>query len=127
MRDMLALLLLELFLLSLFLRCGRSPGCCSSGSSWFSHKLCFCRRFLLLSNRPATRSFAGAGVGVSTLPTHGQIAPMTIAAIRADFDQPLDMHGLVFAEIALNPALGFDRLADAVDFVFAQVLYFLHS
>ena len=50
-----------------------------------------------------------------------QAAAMTIAAIGADFDQPLDVHGDVLAEIAFHAAFLLDDLADAIDFIFTQI------
>jgi hypothetical protein len=50
---------------------------------------------------------------------------MPLPAIRLDIDEPLDMHGGILAEIAFHIALLFDHLADAIDFVFAQILNLL--
>ena len=52
---------------------------------------------------------------------------MAVSAIGTDFDQPLDVHRDVFAQIAFDVAFRFDDLADAVDFVFAQVLNLLRG
>ena len=46
---------------------------------------------------------------------------MTIPTIRADFDQPLDVHRDVFAQIAFDVAALFNDLADAVNFLFVEV------
>src|SRR5690349_9250524 len=57
------------------------------------------------------------------LAANRQVAAMTESAIRADFDQPLDVHRDVLAEIALDAAFALDDLADAVDLVFVEVLH----
>ena len=51
---------------------------------------------------------------------------MTESAIRPDFDEPLDVHRNVFAQIAFHRAFRFDDLADAVDLVFSKVRNFFH-
>src|SRR5690348_14861558 len=95
-------------------------------SQWPSAILCFCRRFLLLGYRALARSFTRTRVGVRTLSANRQVAAMTKPAIRADFNQPLDVHGDVLAQITFHVALGFNGLADAVDLIFVQVLDLLH-
>ena len=47
---------------------------------------------------------------------------MAVAAIELNFDQALDVHGDVFAQIAFHVAFGFNHLADAVDLVLVEVL-----
>ena len=111
-RNVLALLLLKLLRLALLVACGATS---------FSHKLCLCRRFLLICHRAFARSLAGTGIGVGALAANRQAAAMTIAAIRADFDQALDVHRNVFAQIAFDIAFLLNDLADAVDLVFVQV------
>jgi hypothetical protein len=111
-RNVLALFLLELLRLALLVACG--------GNS-FSQDLCLRRRFLLICHRALARSLAGAGIGVGALAANRQAAAMTIPAIRADFDQALDVHRNVFAQIAFNIAFLLDDLTDAVDLVFVQV------
>ena len=59
---------------------------------------------------------------MGTLAAHRQVAAMAVPAIRADFDQPLDVHGDVLAQITFHAALAFYRLADAVDLVLVQFL-----
>src|SRR5258708_17830815 len=148
MRNVLALLLLEGFLLAFFLRCGRAARCC-----WFSHKLvssgqcpvvswsglcwplitahrtlllCFRRRLLLLRDRALARAFAGARVRMSALSADRQVAAMAEAAIGADFDEPFDVHRNFLAQIALDQPLLLNHGTDAVDFFFAEVLDLLH-
>src|SRR5262245_18701661 len=48
---------------------------------------------------------------------------MTAAAVAADFHEPLDVHGDLLAEIALDPALLLDHPADLADVFFGQVLF----
>jgi hypothetical protein len=44
-------------------------------------------------------------------------------AIAADLDQPLDVHGDLLAEIALDAALFLDHAADLPDVVLRQILH----
>jgi hypothetical protein len=46
---------------------------------------------------------------------------MTQAAIGAHFDKALDVHGDFLTEISFDRALGFEDLADPVDFVLGEV------
>src|SRR5215471_8144602 len=62
-----------------------------------------------------------------TLAPDRQVAAMPEPAIRADFDQPLDVHGGIFAQIAFHVAFVLDDLADAVHLFFVQVLDLLHG
>src|SRR5260370_14102766 len=87
--------------------------------------LCLCR-LLLLRDRAFARTFAGTSVGVRALPANRQVPAMTESAIRPDFDEPLDVHRNVFAQIAFHPAFRLDNLANAVALIFCQVLHFLH-
>ena len=50
---------------------------------------------------------------------------MTVAAIGTDFDQALDVHRNIFAQIAFDSRLVLDDLTDAVDLFFVEVLTFL--
>src|SRR5271157_2592510 len=116
-RNVLALLLLELLGLAFLVRSG--------GSRCFGHELCLPRCFLLVRYRALTRTLAGAGVGVGALPTDGQAAAMTIPTIRTDLDEPLDVHRDVFAQIAFDVAALLDDLTDAVDLIFIEVAHLL--
>src|SRR5207249_10684882 len=51
---------------------------------------------------------------------------MAISAIRTDFDEPLDVHRNLLAEVAFHHAFTFNHLANAVNFVLAQILNLLH-
>lgn len=57
---------------------------------------------LLFAHGPTARPLAGARVGVGTLPTGGQAAPMTQATVAADVHKALDIAGDVTAEVALH-------------------------
>jgi hypothetical protein len=59
---------------------------------------------------------------VRALPAHRKIAPVAQATVALDFDQAADIHLDLLAEIALDAALGFNGLAEAVDFFLGQVL-----
>src|SRR5512146_3564783 len=141
MRDVLTLFLLELLGLALFLGAGSGACLCfshfaksnpkSEVSETFPHlryladvviKLCLGARLLLVGDGALARSFAGTRVGVRALSANRQAAAMTEAAVRADFDQPLDVHRNVFAKIAFDAALVFNHLADAVNLFFTEVL-----
>jgi hypothetical protein len=64
---------------------------------------------------------------MGALAANWKVAAMAVTAVRADFDETLDVHRNVFAEVAFDHAFGFDDLSDAVYFVFAEVLDFLHG
>src|SRR6185437_10678967 len=50
---------------------------------------------------------------------------MTVSTIGTDFDQSLDVHRNIFAEIAFDVAFVLDDLTDTVHFVFAKILNLL--
>ena len=56
-----------------------------------------------------------------------QVATVPETSIGADFDEPLDAHRNFLAQIALDQTFALDNLADAVDFVLAQVLDLFHG
>ncbi len=85
------------------------------------HGLCLPRRFLLIGYRALARTLAGAGIGMGALAANRQAAAVTIPAIGTDFDQALDVHRDIFAQIAFDVAAFFDDLTDAVDLVFVEV------
>src|SRR5437868_7631114 len=82
-------------------------------------------RLLLLGDGSLARSLAGTCVGVRALSTDRQIAAMAISAIGTDFDETLDVHRNVLAQIAFHHAFRFNDLADAVDLVFIEILHLL--
>ena len=51
---------------------------------------------------------------------------MPIATIRANFNQPLDVHGDVFAQITFHAAFVLNGLADAVDLLFIEIMHLFH-
>src|SRR5215472_5946283 len=87
--------------------------------------LCLRRCLLLVGHRSAARTLARAGVGMGALAPHRQAAAVPQSAVRAHLDVPLDVHRDLLAEIAFHGAFVFQDLADAVDFVLAQVADFL--
>src|SRR5580692_1353528 len=78
--------------------------------------------FLLGRNGALARSLARAGVRVRALATHRQVAPVAQAAVALNFDQPANVHLDLLAEIAFDAALGFNGLAQLIDFFLGQVL-----
>jgi len=50
---------------------------------------------------------------------------MTRPAVRTDFDEPLDIHCGLLAEIPFHAALFFDDLPDVRDFFFRKVFNLL--
>src|SRR3954452_23709363 len=81
----------------------------------FAIRLRLTRRLLLIRHGAATRSLAGARVGVGALSPHRQAAAVPEPAIRAHLDVTLDIHRDFFAKVALDGALLFEDLTDAVD------------
>src|SRR6266545_887527 len=79
-------------------------------------------RLLLAGHRSLARTLAGAGIGVRALSADGQAAAVTVAAIGADFDEPLDVKRDFLAQVAFHLAFVLNHLTDAVHFLFAQVL-----
>src|SRR6202158_4475854 len=134
MRHMLALLLLESFLLTLFLGCGG----CAARCCWFRHEsvlssqfpvlrkprvltenrelrtenwfLCFRRRLLLLCDRSLARTLTGTGIRMCALAANRQVAAVAEPAIGTDFDETLDVHRNFLAQIAFHQTFGlYDR------------------
>ncbi len=48
---------------------------------------------------------------------------MTKTTVRANFHQPLDIHGNCLAQISFNHPIPLDDVSDAHRFLFGQVLY----
>src|SRR6056297_3123659 len=67
---------------------------------------------LLLAGDRLGRTLAGAGIRVGPLTAHRQAAPVAQAAITAQIHQPLDVHGLGPAEVALHGKVRVDVLAN---------------
>src|SRR4029453_13934542 len=73
-------------------------------------------------HRPA-RALARARVGVRALPAHRQVPAVAPPGVGADLHQPLDVHGHVLAEVALDAALLVQDLGDAADLLFGEGLH----
>src|SRR6266545_2196484 len=63
--------------------------------------------------RTHTNALARAGIGVGALPANRQALAVPDAAIRADVHEPLDAHGDLAPEIALDLVLALDNVAQA--------------
>src|SRR5580658_8051467 len=55
--------------------------------------------FLLIGHSALAGTLAGTRVGVRALAAHRQVAAMPVAAIGADFDETLDIHRNLLAQI----------------------------
>ena len=71
-----------------------------------------CPLLFLLPGDWLGRTLAGARIGMRTLATNRQVAAMTQAAQAAKVQIPLDVHGGLPAEVALDQIVGVDDLAD---------------
>src|SRR5207244_2636791 len=69
------------------------------------------RSLLLAGDRPR-RPLAGAGVGVGALAAHRQTAAVAQATIAAEIHQPLDVHGDLAPQVALDDVVPIDHFAD---------------
>src|SRR3712207_2781142 len=70
-------------------------------------------RHLLLAGDRHRLALARARVGVGALAAHRQAAAVPQAAVAGHVHQPLDVHGDLAPEVALDPVLAVDQLADA--------------
>src|SRR5258707_15003362 len=88
MRNVLALLLLERFLLAFFIRCGCAARCC-----WFSHELVLSSQFPVLENPVLTENrelrtdngcyvFAVAFFFCATVPLRGPLRVRALVCVR---------------------------------------------
>src|ERR1700722_6975933 len=77
--------------------------------------------FLLVGHGSAARSLTGTGVSVGALSAYRQPAAMPQPAIRSHFDETLDVHRKLLAEIAFDGPFVLNQGSNAVDFVFAHV------
>src|SRR5579864_1655282 len=89
--------------------------------------LSFCRRLLLLRDRSLARTLTSAGVRMRALPANRQVAAVPKPAVRAYFDEALDVHRNFLAQIALDHSFRLDHRTDAVDLFFAEVLDLFHG
>src|SRR5579885_3635091 len=83
------------------------------------------RSGLLIGDCPLAWPLSRPGIGMCSLASNGQIAPMPQAAIRADFDEHPDAQSNLFSQITLDIAFILDNLADAGHFVVRQISHFL--
>src|SRR5688500_492446 len=74
-----------------------------------------------LRARPGTRPLAGASVRVGALATDREAPAVAQATVRAEVDEPLDVHGDHLAELALDPVAALDDLAQARDLVVGEL------
>ena len=88
----------------------------------FSFNFCFCNCpcFAAHNADRFTRSFTGAGVGMGTLPSHGQSLAMADAAITSDTYQPSDILRYFPAQITLKDMASLQDIGKTRDFVSAQ-------
>src|SRR5436309_3213603 len=77
----------------------------------------------LLRDSALAWAFARPRVGSRPLTVHRQRPAVAHTAVGADFHQPLDVHGDLLAEIALDAPLLLDHPADRPDVVFRQILH----
>src|SRR5687767_8359327 len=75
---------------------------------------------LLAGDRPRL-ALAGAGVGVGALAADRQVLAVPEAPVAAEIHQPLDVHRHFAAQIAFDPVVAVDRLADAYDLVVGEL------
>src|SRR5437763_12617474 len=87
--------------------------------------LCLCRGLLLVRDGAFARPLASPGIGMGALSANRKIAAVTAATVAANFDQPLDVHRDIFAQVAFDAAFVLDRLTDVVHFLFGEVLNLL--
>src|SRR6185437_10185102 len=71
---------------------------------------------LLLAGDRLGRALAGAGVGVRPLAPHRQALAVAQAAVAGQVHEPLDVHGRLAAQVALDGVVPVDRLADLQHF-----------
>src|SRR3989442_6818546 len=90
-----------------------------------AERLRFGRGPLLIGNGALARSFACAGIGMSALAAHREIAPVPKATVRPDLDQAPDVQGHFLAEVSFDPTVFLNDLADPGRFFVGQVLNFL--
>jgi hypothetical protein len=77
---------------------------------------------LLLAGDRLRLALAGAGVGVRTLATDGELATMAQATVAAKVHKSLDVHCNFAAKIAFDHIITVDRLADLKHFRVSQLI-----
>src|SRR5581483_297941 len=78
-------------------------------------------RWCVELHRLLARALAGAGIGTGTLAAHRQAAAVPDAAVATEVHQPLDVHGDLAPQVALDGELR-DLRANGVDLVLGEVL-----
>src|SRR5262249_9443881 len=78
---------------------------------------------LLAADGHLLRALARARVRLRALPVHGQAATVTQPAIGADVHQPLDVHGVLAAQRALDLVLALDERAQLARIFVGQSLH----
>src|SRR5579859_7279087 len=73
-------------------------------------------RLFLICHGPAARAFSRARVGVRALSARRKAAAVAQAPVRSHFHQALDVHRVLFAQVAFNRALALDEGAQMVHF-----------
>jgi hypothetical protein len=71
-------------------------------------------------NRPA-RPTLGAGIRARPLTPHGQVPPMALTSIRANFRQTLDVHRHSTPKITFNFELSVNELTNADNLALCQI------
>src|SRR5690349_18496082 len=69
------------------------------------------------------RTFASPGIGMGTLSAHWETAPVTQTAIAAEIHQPLNIHGDLAPQIALDRVIPVDHFAQLQHFLVGQLGY----
>src|SRR5579885_2659885 len=82
-------------------------------------------RLLFVGYRSLARPFPGACVGMGALPPHRQVSPVPETPVGTDFNQPPDIHGDFFAQVAFHRAFFLQNVPDPVYFILRQIPYFL--
>src|SRR3990172_9096253 len=77
--------------------------------------------FLLAGDRPRL-ALAGARVGMRALTMHRQALAVAQAPVAAEVHEPLDVHRHLAAQVAFDPVVAVDHLADAHDLVFGELI-----
>src|ERR1700690_4275340 len=80
-------------------------------------------RHLLLAGDRDRLALAGTSVRMRPLATHRQATAMPQAAVAAEIHQTLDVHRHFAPQIALDPELAVNQLADTQNFIIAQLVH----
>jgi hypothetical protein len=75
-----------------------------------------------LARHSLTRTLAGTGIGVGALPVNRETFAVTQATVATKVHQALDVESDVAAQVAFDLERRFKDVADASDFIFADVV-----